>query len=295
MKWAWITAGALCGAGIVVSIALALSGNNPWLTWSGPISAYVLTVAFFAALAVVVVIWLVRRRKMALAHVSEAVRAEERDARRRFLRRLDHEVKNPVTAMRTALATVDSNAPGIQVATAQATRLSALVQDLSKLADLETRPLECIAVDMEQVARDAIDAVQATRPDREYGIAFPSVPWPVPHVRGDEDLLLVAMFNLVANAAKYSDAGARIEVRGSESDGFVAVEVSDSGWGIPAEEVDGVWDELARGSSARGVDGTGLGLSIVRVIAERHGGSATLRSAPGTGTRVAVRLPVHTG
>ncbi|MGO1594975.1 MAG: sensor histidine kinase, partial [Ancrocorticia sp.] len=136
----------------------------------------------------------------------------------------------------------------------------------------------------------AADAVLATYPDRDILVEFPQVPWPVPDVLGDPDLLVVALYNVISNAAKYSDADAHIEVRASEADGWVSVDISDTGWGIPEKDMQIIWEELARGSDTRGAQGSGLGLAIVRVIAERHGGSAALRSSPGQGTRVTLRL-----
>ena len=72
----------------------------------------------------------------------------------------------------------------------------------------------------------------------------------------------------------------------------MTLEISDTGWGIAADELAGVWDELARGTNTRGAEGSGLGLSIVRVVAERHGGIAFIRSELGQGTRVVLRLRV---
>lgn len=103
----------------------------------------------------------------------------------------------------------------------------------------------------------------------------------------------MVFYNLLTNAVKYSDEGATIEVRGAEAESAVQIEVSDTGWGIDSDDVDAVWEELARGCRGRAVEGSGLGLSIVRVIVERHGGSLALRSEPGIGTRIAVRLPVR--
>lgn len=74
---------------------------------------------------------------------------------------------------------------------------------------------------------------------------------------------------------KSSNEGAISEVRGSESCSRVQVEISDTGWGIAADDLDTVWEELARGLHARGVEGSGLGLSIVRVIVEPHCGNPT--------------------
>jgi two-component system OmpR family sensor kinase len=112
-------------------------------------------------------------------------------------------------------------------------------------------------------------------------------------VRGDVDLLYLAVYNLLGNAVKFSPPGTRIEVRGTDEDGTVVVEVADSGPGIPPDEVDVVFDELARGRDARGLPGSGLGLALVRVIAARHGGRATLRSRPAQGTSVRLHLPTH--
>lgn len=288
-KYRWAVG--ISGVGVVVAGVLWLSGANPWFHLGVPLATLVAVVCIGAAVGILVVDAL---RIRSARRVDDAVaRAHEQDrsAHRMFLRRLDHEIKNPVTAIRSALAAAASDPAALEVAGAQASRLSRLVTELAKLADLETRTIERSAVNLEDIAHEAVEAVAAVHPDREVRVEFARVPWPVPPVSGDADLLLVAVFNLVANAAKYSDPGARIEVRGTESDGFVTLEVSDTGWGIPADDVPLAWDELARGSNTRGREGSGLGLSIVRIVVERHGGTVALRSAPSQGTRVALRLP----
>ena len=277
-------------AGAAAATVLAVAGADPWVSVAAPVGLVVVAGGLLVSALLLVIPFARRRGRAAVAAAESHAREAERSERRRFLARLDHELKNPVTAIRSALSTVEADEPGVQVAAAQAARVSALVADLSKLADLETRPLERMPVDLEQVARDAVEAADVDG-SRTFAIDFPVVPWPVPPVLGDADLLVVAVFNLVANAVKYSDAGASIQLRASEADRFVTLEVSDTGWGIDAADLAGVWDELARGGNARGVDGSGLGLSIVRVIAERHGGTASIRSEPGRGTRVALRLP----
>jgi two-component system OmpR family sensor kinase len=70
----------------------------------------------------------------------------------------------------------------------------------------------------------------------------------------------------------------------------VLIEVADTGAGIPADEIDQVWQELARGRHARSLPGTGIGLALVRVIVARHGGQVAIRSRDGQGTVVSVRL-----
>lgn len=246
-----------------------------------------------------------RRRAVAVAGAAgeRAGRDDERAAHRRFLLRLDHELKNPVTALRAALpgvvpdpASLDPDrARAFETLEQQTLRLSTLVAELRKLAELETRPLEQEDVDLAQVVQDAVadlgDQAAATGVPRAITVTLPQAPWPLPHVRGDADLLYLAVHNLLANALKFSPAGSTVEVRGSDDDGVVVVEVADSGTGIPEHELDAVFDELARGEQARGTPGSGLGLPLVRVVAQRHGGTVTLRSRPGQGTSARLRLP----
>ena len=97
---------------------------------------------------------------------------------------------------------------------------------------------------------------------------------------------------MLDNALKFTRPGDTVEVRAFEDSTFVAIEVADTGPGIPAEEAPRVWDELYRGQGARGTPGSGLGLALARAIVERHGGRVTLRSRVGQGTVVVVRLPI---
>ncbi|MFN8048673.1 MAG: HAMP domain-containing sensor histidine kinase [Ancrocorticia sp.] len=279
------------GAGLIAG-TLYLSGLNPWFWIRFPLATLVLAMGIVVALVLVVRDVIVRRRRRHMEQSVGRMREEEREQRRRFLRRLDHEMKNPVTAIRTALATMPSEDEAYKIANTQAARLSRLVTELAKLADLETRVLDLRPVDLEELADEAVEVVASTYPERRITVEFPRVPWPIPAVWGDPDLLLVALYNVVANAAKYSDPGAHIEIRAAENEGWVTLEISDTGWGIAADELAGVWDELARGTNTRGAEGSGLGLSIVRVVAERHGGIAFIRSELGQGTRVVLRLRV---
>jgi len=112
-------------------------------------------------------------------------------------------------------------------------------------------------------------------------------------ILGDWDLALLAVYNLLTNALKFSHPGDTVEVRALEDGAAVLVEVADTGPGIPEEELPHVWEELYRGQGARGIRGSGLGLALVRAIVERHGGRVTLRSRSGHGTVVAMRLPVQ--
>lgn len=290
--------------GLVLAVVLTATGERREFIVGTPIPVVVV----LAAAAVSAVAWLVlvalRRRRadrerleIASSTGEQLGRAAERDAHRRFLARLDHELKNPVTAIRATLAGIDPAGPSddaLAVIDGQAQRLAALVGDLRELAELESRPLELETIDLEAVVRDAVGAVAQQRPataDR-FAVTVDRVPWPIPALLGDPDLLGLAIENVVGNAAKYSAAGP-IEVRLREDGGHAVVEVADSGRGIPAEAIALVWDELARADNARDVLGSGIGLSLVRAILHQHGGDVGLRSLEGSGTVVTLRMPIR--
>ncbi|WP_243226680.1 sensor histidine kinase KdpD [Microbacterium sp. CIAB417] len=284
----------------LLAVVLALAGGNGSLVLRMPL-ATVLVVSG-ALLSVVLVLALVvrpmrmRRRDAALVAARAEGSVAERDAHRRFLRRLDHELKNPVTAIRSALAAGEQTpSENLVIASAQAARLSGVVTQLRALSSLETRPIEASRVDLTVIVEEEVaalrDELAARGAHRSVETSLPTVPWPLPPVTGDPDLLAVAVRNLLLNAVKYSDEGARIEVRGTEETDAVVIEVADTGWGIRGEDLPFVWEELWRAQDARGVEGTGLGLSLVRVVVHRHGGEVSLRSQFGRGTSVRLALP----
>ena len=234
-----------------------------------------------------------RRQDAALRQLRLQVQEEARMQHRQFLRRLDHELKNPLTAVRAAVADASQGASpaiavNLEVVDAQSRRMGRLLTDLRKLAELEAAPLALEDVDLAETVQDAVNAVVEEAAGRD----LPSVPWPLPHVRGDGDLLYSAVYNVVSNAAKYTPAGGAVEVRGREEGGTVTIEVADTGIGVPGQEMGLVFRELGRAGNARALPGSGLGLPLVRTIAERHGGSVGMTSREGVGTRVWLVLPV---
>jgi two-component system OmpR family sensor kinase len=245
-----------------------------------------------------VVVWTAAGRRLDRA-LTEARQAQVK-AHRRFLRRLDHELKNPLTAIRIGLANLAGTPPGeardrtLAGVEAQVSRLSKLAADLRKLADLETQPLERAAVDLNELLSEVVTLAQQ-RPEgegREITLTLPQAPWPLPQVPGDRDLLFLAVYNLLDNALKFTHPGDTIEVRAVEDGQVVAVEIADTGPGIPKDELPHVFEELYRGQGARGTEGSGLGLALVRAIVERHGGTLTVRSREGEGTVFTLHLPL---
>lgn len=295
----WISLPVIIGLLLAVAINF-FSSYNPVFYMRASLSVLIFFAGILAALVVgLVVRWrqLQARNQQRLLVAQQEVAAD----RRRFLRRLDHELKNPLTAIRTGLANVadaptqEARQEALETVQTQALRLSRLTADLRKIADLETRPLEYAPVNLAELLTDVVEAATdlPQTADTKINLSIPQAPWPLPAIPGDRDLLFLALYNLLDNALKYTPTGGTIEIRGRENGRFVTIEVADTGPGIPPEEIGQVWNELYRGRGARGVSGSGLGLSLVRAIVERHQGQVELHSRPGQGTLVTLSLPIQ--
>ncbi len=229
--------------------------------------------------------WQQAHAQRALAAQAAAFDAE----RRRFLQRLDHELKNPLTAIQVQLDNLQADTqagPAIRDVRSQADRLSTLTRGLRRLADLESRPLELERVEIGELLDEMVELLQA--PQRLM-LDVQRVPWPIPPLHADRELLLMALRNLTDNALKYS-AGP-VQVRARDLSSALLVEVIDTGRGILPDDLPHVSEELYRGRNAHDVNGSGLGLAMVQRIAARHGGKLEIRSRPGQGTIATLQLP----
>ena len=245
--------------------------------------------------------WDLRSIRQAKEVISDATLDLEQN-RRNFLRRLDHEIKNPLTGMRAALVNLqeaqskDERIRAAENASRAVTRLTRLLSDLRKLSDLGERPIEQSRVDVPDLLQDAVDAahVLPVYDGREVSLLIPKVPSPFPCVVGDRDLLVLAVYNLIENALKFTGDEDSVEVRVSEDGQVIVIEVADSGVGIPVEDVPKIFEELYRGSNARSTEGSGLGLALVRRIVDLHNGQIHVRSSQiePRGTVFTIRLPV---
>ena len=231
-----------------------------------------------------------------------AAEQEQESAQRRFIRNLDHEIKNPLTVLQAELAGMreagdpaehrrsENNA---QVAV---TQLRRLLTDLRKLSDLDERPLERLPVDIPELLKEMVEAAHSlpAYSERQVNLLIPKVPWSLPAVTGDRDLLGLVYYNLIENALKFSPDCGDVEIRAREDGRILVVEVADSGPGIPAGELTQVFEELYRGSNVHGVTGSGLGLALARRIVQMHGGTVSVRSRQNgiDGTVFTVQLPV---
>jgi two-component system OmpR family sensor kinase len=233
---------------------------------------------------------------------NQARASEER--MRRFVADAGHELRTPLTSIRgyaelleQGAATDSREALGrIQDETV---RMGSLVDDLQLLARLDQqRPLDTEVIDLRDVVASAVQAAEATQPDRAIVVR---VVGPDPLVTGEGRQLRQVMDNLLSNAIRYSAVQTPVDVTvtttmnppGDSDDAHVQVDVIDRGIGLSRDECDRVFERLYRTDEARSrvYGGSGLGLAIVKSIVEAHGGHVFVTSEPGQGSDFGFTLP----
>jgi two-component system OmpR family sensor kinase len=235
-----------------------------------------------------------------LGQIETAFRAREAsEARlRRFVADASHELRTPLAAVRAyaelfrrgAASRPNDLERAMSGIGRESERMSLLVDDLLLLARLdEGRPLEREPVRFEEVVGEAVETARTVDPSRPVELdASPAV------VLGDRDRLRQVVDNLLSNVRSHTPADSPTHVRVGRNGTNAVLEVEDSGPGLSDEELEQVFERFHRGdpSRTRSTGGVGLGLSIVSAVAEAHGGSASARSTPGTGTTFVVTLPL---
>ena len=229
-------------------------------------------------------------------------RRQQQEFYRTFISNVSHELKTPLTVIRGHITAMDS-ADDAQFAASQriivdeTTRLTQLVDNLLLLSRLEMQgvALEVQPVNLAALAEDAILQLSDAADRRQVQLGLQAPPG-LPRLMGDRARLKQVLINLLDNAVKYTDDGGSVRVRLAHdaAAGDLVVEVSDTGEGIPAEDLPYIFDTMYRVERLRrrSVQGSGLGLSIVKRIVEQHGGQIGVVSQVGHGTTFTVRLPV---
>lgn len=230
---------------------------------------------------------------------TQSRRVEE--TRRDFLVNVSHELKTPVAGMTLLSEAIDEAREDPDAVhrfsvrlRSESVRLSRLVQEIIELSRLQvSENLEQpVLVDVESCVRDALDHLRMVAQDREITVQFtPSGEHPA--VYGDQHLLTTAVRNLVENAINYSEPGTRVTVTVQADADLVSILVKDQGSGIPAADLDRIFERFYRVDAARSrrTGGTGLGLAIVKHICANHGGEVSVWSEEGQGSTFTIRIP----
>ncbi|MDA0840422.1 MAG: ATP-binding protein [Planctomycetota bacterium] len=225
--------------------------------------------------------------------------------RRDFVANVSHELKTPLTAIKGYVETLldgglhddQINIPFLKKTSENTTRLSNLVTDLLSLARIESEEgiLKATPVPWQPVILDALTRHETKA--RQKNILMEShLPDSPVTVLGDTEGMTQILDNLLDNAIKYTSESGRIDVRLTRTDSTADLEVKDSGIGIPAKELDRIFERFYRVDKARSreLGGTGLGLSIVKHLAQCMNGQVSVKSEEGRGSSFTVSLLLAT-
>jgi two-component system sensor histidine kinase SenX3 len=231
-----------------------------------------------------------------MTDVTDLVLTDE--VRRDFVANLSHELKTPVGAISLLLDAVEGeDDPDVKASLlsrirGEADRMQHVLTDLIELSRVEFEgDRQAAPVDVDGVVREAIDRISHEAAAREVAVVYHGADV---RARADRRQLLRAVANLLENAVRYSDPGGKVEVSVGAQQAMAEIVVADEGVGIPAADLDRVFERFYRVDRARSrvTGGTGLGLSIVRHVANNHGGGVEVVSREGDGSTFSLRIPL---
>jgi PAS domain S-box-containing protein len=236
--------------------------------------------------------------------IEDVTQQHEADrARSELVAQAAHELRTPLTNIRLYIEelldgfdamTGTERGESLSVINQETRRLERIVADMLSMSEIEAGKLSIVHDDvrMEDVLGALKNDYSAMARDKGLTLVFDLSP-KLPVLRGDRDKISLAMHNLVSNALKYTPPGGEVRVTAeSEPDRFL-FQVSDTGIGINAEQLERIFERFYRCNDERTVDvaGTGLGLSLAREVARLHGGDVTADSVPDKGSTFILELP----
>lgn len=295
IAWLWALSPLVVGVVLVLLLAefkliefhFSIHDVDTFILFSGLLATTLISFAVLVRSAI-------RRMQRETESRLRAAFAEDRI---RFIRRLDHEIKNPLMGIQTALDNLSQESDVVRRQAIrrsileQIDRMARLVADLRRIGDIEQNPIERLPVDAVALLHDAfhLAAEDDLAADRKL---FLDVPANLPTITGDADLLLLAVHNVLVNALKYTRPGDRIRLAARAEEDCLEVAVNDTGPGIEPDDLPYVTDELYRSPRVKDIAGSGIGLAMVRRIADLHNGRVKLDSISGRGTTVVLSLPL---
>ncbi len=226
----------------------------------------------------------------------------DRDRSRAFVADVSHELRTPIAALRTFNELLQQGAAEdpatreefLEQSRHQIERLDWLAMNLLEQSKLDSGlvSLDLRSDDLRAVVESASQQAQpvADRKGVDLVVHLPSEPVRQPH---DPPRIGQVITNLIGNAIKFTPSGGRVDVEVAATSDGARLTVTDTGVGIPADEMPYVFDRFWRGARRPELraSGSGLGLSIVRSVVEMHEGTINITSSPDVGTRVTVDLP----
>jgi two-component system sensor histidine kinase SenX3 len=243
--------------------------------------------------------------RLVLVLADDRTREKQVEAiRRDFVANVSHELKTPIGALTLLAEAVQEAADDPEAVEhfsnrmkLEASRLDRLVQQIIELSRLQDdQALDAPGVvDVDALISASIDAVEVEAKAKDIDVVYDGQR--NLRVLGNTEQVSLALSNLVANAVAYSEDHSQVTLTAHRSGTMVDLSVADEGIGIPADELERIFERFYRVDPARhrSTGGTGLGLSIVKHVAAAHGGEVKVWSRPGHGSTFTLRLPRAAG
>jgi two-component system, OmpR family, phosphate regulon sensor histidine kinase PhoR len=234
-----------------------------------------------------------------LQDLSELQRS--RTTRRDFITNISHELRTPVTSIKVLAETLSQGAAKDESMFAdylkkieqEADRLAHLIAEMSEMLKIEGgySPVKKTVFPVIDLVQDVVTRFgpQASRSGLTLTIEIPEK---LPSVNADRDKLEHVMMNLVQNSIKFTAAGGKITIAATEKAGTIQFSVTDTGTGIPSDDLSRIFERFYKVDRARSGGGTGLGLAIARQIVETHGGRIWAESIEGKGSTFRFTIPL---
>lgn len=232
--------------------------------------------------------------------ITESHKLEE--MRREFVANVSHELKTPITTIKTYAETlgsglVDDEKTQIEFAKTiekEADRMTNLVKDLLDLShiDFKKTKWDMEGIKVSELVRENVENLKIYQEDKEQTIKVLENADPV--IFGDKNKISQVMVNIISNAIKYTPKGGIIEIEISQDKNYGYIAIKDDGIGIPQQETERIFERFYRVDKgrAREMGGTGLGLAIARDIVREHKGDIFAKSSLGEGSTFTIKLPL---
>lgn len=226
------------------------------------------------------------------------------ESRNAFVAHATHELRTPLTNIRLYIEQMIDEGRGdekvrekcINVISQEARRLERIIGDMLSVSEIEAGALKLRTGDvrLDAIFKELADDLEPQAAAKEIVLKF-DLPPKLPVIQGDRDKIVLAVYNLAANAIKYTPSGGQVNVKVAEENGGIVIDVVDNGIGIKPEEAELIFERFYRSKDKRisGVEGTGLGLTLAREVVRLHGGDITVDSRIDKGSTFRIKLPAR--
>src|SRR5207237_885952 len=216
---------------------------------------------------------------------------------------MSHELRTPLTSINgfSELLAIDDKIPEesrefVQIIANESQRMSRMIDTFLSVTQLERSDKKedvHIPVCLDEVARDAVTTMQSIAKRKRIRLVE-QANGTIPPVAADKSLITQALIKLLDNAIRYSPERTTVTVSTALEAETVRVIVEDRGYGVPAESIDRIWEKfyrVARDGQEKDEESTGLGLAFVKEVVEQHGGTVSVESEVGRGSKFSFALP----